>query len=226
MLNQVARGARGVSAACTQAQHAYLLLRVEIIGCKRAPGAKLHISDLARELGVSPGAVREALAMLEKEGFVVTEPQKGSHVSPISRADLLDLTVARVEIEKACIASSLSHGDIEWESQLVASFHRTVRVNASTFSHGDATWVAAHDRFHAALVSACVSQRLLATRSLLYEQSERYRRLSVAFSVERDVDTEHRLLMEVALARDTRAAQELLESHIKGTAEALVDATF
>jgi GntR family transcriptional regulator, carbon starvation induced regulator len=206
-----------------------LRLRAGIVACQLAPGAKLHIGHLARDHEVSPGAIREALAMLEKEGFVVTEPQKGSAVSTVSRDDLLDLTLARVEIEKACLASSLAHGDIEWESQLVASFHRTFRRNARqepVFSHGAAGWIAAHDRFHAALVAACRSQRLLATRSLLYDQSERYRRLSLAFSVERDVETEHRLLMEAALDRDLRKSQELLEAHIKATAEALIDASF
>jgi GntR family transcriptional regulator, carbon starvation induced regulator len=216
------------SVGATQSLRAYQRLREAIVTCRLAPGAKLHIGHLAREHEVSPGAVREALAMLEKEGFVVTEPQKGSTVSPVSGADLLDLTLARVEIEKVCLASSLAHGDIEWESQLVASFHRTCRRDAGhepVFSHGDAGWIAAHDGFHAALVAACRSQRLLATRSLLYTQSERYRRLSVTFSVERDVDTEHRHLLEAALDRDLDASQSLLEAHIKATAEALIDAS-
>lgn len=217
------------STGWTQSQRVYLWMRAGIVACQLAPGARLHIGHLAREHEVSPGAVREALAVLEKEGFVVTEPQKGSTVSPVSRADLLDLTLARIEIEKACLASSLAHGDIEWESQLVASFHRTFRRNAQhepVFSHGDAGWIAAHDGFHFALVAACRSQRLLATRSLLYDQSERYRRLSLAFSVERDVESEHRLIMEAALDRDVRTSQALLEAHIKGTAEALIDASF
>ena len=217
-----------VSIGATQSLRAYRSIREAIVTCQLAPGARLHIGHLARDHEVSPGAVREALAMLEKEGFIVTEPQKGSVVSPVSSADLLDLTLARVEIEKACLASSLLHGDIEWESQLVASFHRTCRRGAGhepVFSHGDADWIAAHDGFHTALVAACRSQRLLATRSLLYDQSERYRRLSVAFSVERDVETEHRHLLEAALDRDVSAAQSLLEAHVKATAEALIDAS-
>jgi DNA-binding GntR family transcriptional regulator len=173
--------------------------------------------------------VREALAMLEKEGFVRIEPQKGYSVRSVSSEDLLDLTLARVEIEKACIASSLNHGDIEWESLLVAAFHRTSRIDRRRdggFSHADPTWVAAHEGFHTALLAACRSQRLLATRSLLYDQSERYRRLSISFSVERDVESEHRALLQAALARDIPRSQDLLEAHIRATAEALIDATF
>lgn len=225
----VTRSRAALATASTQSQRVYLQLRASIVACELAPGSKLHIGNLARDHEVSPGAVREALAMLDRDGFIVTEPQKGSVVSPVSADDLRDLTMARIEIEKACLCAALTHGGIEWESQLVASFHRTFRRNAHhepVFSHGDASWIAAHEGFHAALVAACPSHRLLATRSLLYAQSERYRRLSVAFSVERDVETEHRQLMDVALARDVRKAQQLLEAHIKGTAEALIDTSF
>lgn len=215
--------------ATTQLHRVYLRLRSEILGCQLAPGMKLNIASLAEDHAASPGAVREALAMLEREWLVGVEPQKGYSVRPVSPEDLLDLTLARVDIERACIASSLTHGDIEWESQLVAAFHRTRRAHLgrqSLFSHGDPVWVTAHDGFHHALVAACRSQRLLATRSLLYDQSERYRRLSLSFSVERDIESEHGLLLEAALARDVTKAQGLAEAHIRATAEALIDASF
>jgi DNA-binding GntR family transcriptional regulator len=216
------------SIAVTQLQRVYLRLRREILACRLAPGAKLNIASLAQEHGVSPGAVREALAMLEKEWFVHIEPQKGYSVRPVSADDLLDLTLARIEIERACLASSLAQGDIEWESQLVAAFHRTSRTarEAVALTHGDPAWIAAHDGFHNALVAACRSQRLLATRALLYDQSERYRQLSLSFSVERDVESEHRLLRDAALARDIPRTQDLAEAHIRATAEALIDDNF
>jgi DNA-binding GntR family transcriptional regulator len=206
----------------------YLRLRREILACHWAPGAKLNIASLAEDHAVSPGAVREALAMLEREWLVIVEAQKGYSVRPVSPEDLLDLTLARVEIERACIASSLTHGDVEWESLLMAAFHRTSRRGGHerVFNHGDPVWIAAHDGFHNALVAACRSHRLLVTRSLLYDQSERYRRLSVAFSVERDVDSEHRMLLEAALAHDVPKTQRLAEAHIRATAEALIDASF
>jgi GntR family carbon starvation induced transcriptional regulator len=222
-------GTSELPAAGTHAHRVYLGLRAEILACRLAPGLKLNIATLAHDHGVSPGAVREALAMLEREAFVVAEAQKGYTVSPVSGADLLDLTLARVEIEKACVASSLAHGDIEWESRLVASFHRTFRASVRdepVFTHGDADWIEAHEGFHAALVGACRSQRLLATRALLYDQSERYRRLSVSFSVERDVESEHQMLLDAALDRDIPKTQKLLEAHIRATAEALIDASF
>jgi DNA-binding GntR family transcriptional regulator len=213
----------------TQAQRVYQRLRTEILTCRHPPGAKLNIAALAKDHAVSLGGAREGLAMLEKEGLVRFEAQKGYAVSPVSSADLHDLTLARVEIETACLTLSIERGDVEWESQLVASFHRTCRLDRSkegVFAHSDAAWVSAHERFHAALVAACPSQRLLATRSMLYDHSERYRRLSVTFSVERDVEAEHRQLLQAALDRNIARARSLVQAHIKATAEALTSASF
>ena len=213
----------------TQAQRVYQALRGQIIRCEHAPGVKLNIAALVESHQASLGAVREALAMLEREGFVLFEPQKGYGVRPVSGADLMDLTFARIQVEKACVASSLEHGDLEWESALVASYHLTLRLNRSSegiFNHADPRWIAAHGGFHAALVAACESRRLLAMRELLYVQSERYRHMSTMFSVERDVDTEHAGLLQAALDRDIPAAQALAARHIRSTAEALIDANF
>ena len=213
----------------TQAQRVYEQLRDQVIHCELAPGTKLNISSLVERHEASLGAVREALAMLEKDGLVLSEPQKGYAVRPVSSADLLDLTFARIEIEKACVASSLARGDLEWESALVASYHRTLRLNRSAqgiFNHSDPRWIAAHETFHAALVAACESERLLAIRAVLYRQSERYRHLSTVFSAERDVDAEHARLLQAALDRDIPRAQMLIAAHIGATAEALIDANF
>jgi DNA-binding GntR family transcriptional regulator len=69
------------------------------------------------------------------------------------------------------------------------------------------------------LVQACDSAWLLRLRALLYAQSERYRRLSLSEArQERDVDGEHRGLVEAALARDADKACKLLADHLSLTA--------
>jgi DNA-binding GntR family transcriptional regulator len=57
---------------------------------------------------------------------------------------------------------------------------------------------------------------------MLYAQSERYRRLSVpAESKRRDLDAEHRALMEAALDRDANRATRLITEHLNLTTEVL-----
>ena len=72
--------------------------------------------------------------------------------------------------------------------------------------HNEA-WTVMHGQFHAALVSACGLQWLMRFRNTLYEQSERYRRMAVAIkSTGRDIDAEHRAIVEAVLAGDAERA--------------------
>ena len=55
-------------------------LRESILRGRFAPGERIVEADLARELGISRGPVREALAVLEKDGIVVNVPRRGKYV--------------------------------------------------------------------------------------------------------------------------------------------------
>src|SRR5687767_1880662 len=114
------------SSSLTQA--AYDALRAEVLTCRLAPGTKLVIADLCERLGFSLGAVREALSRLTSEGFVIAEPQRGFRVSPISEAELRDLTEVRADIESQCLRRSIEVGDIAWEGRIVAAYHELART--------------------------------------------------------------------------------------------------
>ena len=69
-----------------------------------------------------------------------------------------------------------------------------------------------------ALVAACDSPWLLRLRDMLYAQSERYRSLSVPLArAPRDVNGEHKALMDAVLARDATRAHALIEAHLRAT---------
>lgn len=209
----------------TNSRRVYRRVRADILACRLLPGSKLNIAALAGELDVSLGAVREALSMLQSEALVVSEPQRGYTVSPVSPKELDDITEARIGIETLCLKGSIARGDLAWESALVAVFHRLTRLSQSAGAHDlhlNEDWSLAHHDFHARLASACGNDWLLRLRAMLYQQSERYRRLSVPLATgPRDVQDEHRAIFEAVLARDADRAVALLESHLRLTAEIL-----
>jgi len=47
------------------------------------PRSRVNIDKLARDLGVSPTPVREALARLESDGLVIKEPLRGYSIAPL-----------------------------------------------------------------------------------------------------------------------------------------------
>ena len=74
------------------------------------------------------------------------------------------------------------------------------------------------------MVGANGSLHLTRFRSFLYQQSERYRRLSVpVFPRIRDVETEHYEIAEAALKRQTAHACELVSEHILLTMKIIVE---
>jgi GntR family transcriptional regulator, carbon starvation induced regulator len=205
----------------TQANQAYEALLSEILHCRLAPGAKITISGLAERLGFSPGSVREALSRLSAEKWTVATAQKGYSVAPVSIEGLKDLTRTRIAIEQLCLRSAVECGDVEWETSIVAAYHRLHRIPmiiANPASRLNPAWVAAHTTFHAALAAGCDSSWMLTVRAMLYAQSERYRYLSVALArQDRDVDAEHKGILDACLARNADRVCALIEDHLKRT---------
>jgi GntR family carbon starvation induced transcriptional regulator len=208
-----------------QSEVAYLALRQEIISCKLRPGSKLKMNEIAIRIGVSVSAVREALSRMAIEELVVATAQKGFSVSPISIAEIKDLTKARIAIETLCLIDSLKNGGIDWESRIVATFHKLSRIPYNDPETGLANeeWILTHAEFHKALAQACTSRWLLKIRSSLYTQAERYRQFSgIVRHVSRDVNAEHKGLMDAALSRDEQLIASRIEHHFTTTTNVIL----
>lgn len=201
---------------------AYTTLRGDLLACRLRPDEKLNIAALAAQLGVSLGAVREALSRLTSEGLVTAEPNRGFRVAGVSEAELLDLTSTRIELETACLRRAIRAGSVEWETGIVAAHHRLSRTPeriAGDEARVSEDWAAAHKDFHVALIAACGSPWRMRLRAFLFDQTERYRRFSVLGPYhERDLPAEHRALMEATLARAEDTAVALLTAHLDATA--------
>lgn len=189
------------------------------------PGAKLAIDSLASRYTVSASAIREALSRLTSDRLVVAMPQRGFHVAAISREDLLDLTTVRIEIEARCLRRSIALGDVDWEAQLLATWHRLQRTGALPEGRAHPDWTGIHARFHDDLVAACDSKWWLHLRTELYVQAERYRRMLLP-QVEsiRDIEAEHREILDLTLDRQAEPAVEALTRHMQRTTRQLLDA--
>lgn len=207
----------------SQSEEAYVAIRSEVLSCQIQPGVKIAIAEMSDRLMLSAGSVREALSRLTAEGLVVAEPQRGFRASPISPEDLKDLTRTRARIESLCLDEAITNGDSAWEGRVLAAHHKLARTPMlSTLSNTevDEDWSTAHGDFHAALAEGCFSPWLIRVRQMLYEQSERYRRLSVPFDDgHRDVASEHRMICEAAIAGDCQTAVRLLKEHIETTTD-------
>lgn len=74
-------------------------LRDQILRGDHASGTHLVEDHLARRLGVSRNPVREALRMLEAEGFVELIPRKGAVVARLSDSEVVEIFEVRMALE-------------------------------------------------------------------------------------------------------------------------------
>jgi DNA-binding GntR family transcriptional regulator len=126
-----------------------------------APGARVSIDGLARQLGVSQTPIREALARLESDGLVTKEPLRGYSATPLlTRAEVDDLFQFRLLIEPWAAARAAELASRDDHARIAAEI-----ASCPEAPPGDAyeayKALASHDsRFHALLATLAGNQQL------------------------------------------------------------------
>jgi DNA-binding GntR family transcriptional regulator len=211
--------------ARTLVERAYSSLRREILEGALEPGAKLRTEELRQRYKIGASTLREALTRLLGEALVTAEGQRGFRVAPISVDDFSDLTNVRKMIETEALRQAMIAGDDAWESRVVAAYYRLSKIEERIRDEPEPLAQPFEERnreFHFALISACPSIWLHRIYGLLYQQSERYRRISLVNRVmPRDVHAEHKAIFEAVLARDIDRACRLTDDHIDRTLSVL-----
>jgi DNA-binding GntR family transcriptional regulator len=141
----------------------------------------------------------------------------------VSAADLWNLTTARAEIDCLCLRRSVIVGDLDWESRIVAAFHRldnTPEYHSSDPSKFNSAFAVAHDQFQEALISACDNPWLSRMRNTLHAQAKRYRGLSEPGK--HNIRKDFKRLLEACLNRDSNTAENLLSEHMLSRAKTLM----
>lgn len=203
----------------TLVEAAYRDLRRDIIEGRLIPGEKLRIEHIKDNYGVGAGTLREALSLLISDALVVSQGQRGFRVAPVSIEDFGDITETRVMLECQALRQSIALGDEAWEADLLAAFHRLSRAEEK-LADGNSReeWEERNRIFHEVLIAACPSRWIKYFLSILYQQAERYRRLSLQQKeVPRDIHAEHEELFKATLARDADRACEILSQHVRFT---------
>jgi DNA-binding GntR family transcriptional regulator len=81
------------------AEHAYMELRDRIVTLHLPPGTVLREDALMSELGIGRTPLREAVKRLALENLVDVQPRRGTFVSAVEAADIVNITEVRAELE-------------------------------------------------------------------------------------------------------------------------------
>lgn len=216
---------RSRSTAPTRADVVLAHIRADILNGRLVPGSRLGFADLSQSYDVSTGVLREVLPRLVEQGLATTESQLGFRVIDVSVDRLHQLTEARVALDTLVTREAITQGDISWETEVVATQHTLARTvgsdGADDISEG---WLKAHEAFHLAILRGCTNTYLVDAAIRLRSISLVYRCWSApaAGRARRDIDREHRDIMEAVIARDADRAVNLTADHIRVTTDLLL----
>jgi DNA-binding GntR family transcriptional regulator len=191
-------------------------LREAILNGAIAAGATTSQNTLARDLGTGRTQVREALRMLQREGLVLSEPNRRVRIAALSASDAEELYVMRIALEAVAIrvtVPTLTAADLAALEGLMAQMDFYMRRLDNDGLR------APHSEFHSRLVGMA-GPRVTTLLAQMFDHAERYRRAFGGRGPEGwDArQREHRAILDAAAAGDPELAAERLVAHYASTA--------
>jgi DNA-binding GntR family transcriptional regulator len=197
-------------------ERTYEILRDRIHTGVLAPRARLNIDALARELGVSPIPVREALRRLEAQGWVQFKPNAGAIVSPVDATSWEQAMVALAILEGAATAEAQRH-------LRTSDFTRLRKIAADMESQDDPVrFGQLNRRLHAAIVARCGNDCLRDLLSQTHDRLDRVRSTMFAYLPDRagQAAREHIRLIELLESDEPAEVERYARWHKLQTVEA------
>jgi DNA-binding GntR family transcriptional regulator len=190
----------------------YETLRAAVLEHTLAPGDRVNIDAVARELAVSPTPVREALARLESEGLVRKRALAGYTVSPLlTLAEFHDMFDLRLLLECAAARRAAERATGRERDDLVTEAARTVPPGEGPAWH--AAFTALDARFHDLVAQASGSPLLHDSITRLHAHLHLHRRY-FPYAQTTVTDEEHRRVADAVHAHDPDRAEAAMRDHL------------
>ncbi|MCK9408855.1 MAG: GntR family transcriptional regulator [Bacteriovoracaceae bacterium] len=188
-------------------------IRNAIIDGRMLPGTRLTEQELVSMLGVSRTPLREALLLLDAEGFVNVLPRKGAVVSAITKEDVEEIYGAKSILETAAAklaCEKISYETIESLSELTNEMEAAMNDERKDYR----TMLNLNSEFHQLLSDAGGNKRISQFIRNLRSQTLRYNYiyLSLQSRIETSI-ADHRHMIEALKQRDKERIAQLIQDH-------------
>lgn len=199
-------------------EDAYHQIRRWIVEGRLRPGERLVEQRLAEELELSRTPVREALRMLQSEGLVRFEPNRGARVRSLTIADIGDLYELRARLEAMAAELAAERATVEQLDRLAESeVEFATAVDHARDGGLDAVRAVFHqnDVFHLTVLEAAhherLTQALIRTvdHTLVFQAFRHYHPSVMARSVQF-----HGLIAEAVRRGEAARAGRLVHEHV------------
>jgi DNA-binding GntR family transcriptional regulator len=195
-------------------------LREEILSGVLAPGERLRQEDIAARFGASRQPVRDALRLLEGDGLVTLVANSGAWVSKLSESECYEAYQVRERLEPLLISQSipnLTASQVKRLGDLVAQIENTKDIES---------FLRLDREFHLLSYAGAAPGMLREFVERIWNTTQHYRRAFAKLSNHQNSEVthmEHKLILDGIVRKDSAAAQQALESHIRRTRVTLAE---
>lgn len=193
-------------------ERVFYTLKQGILSLGIKPREYLVIGDIAKEYGVSRTPVREALIMLEREGWLENDGRRGARVTVPSAEVILEAIEVQSALEGYMVRRAIPMLTDDDLQQLAAILEQAEQYIASG-NHEKAHQTG--DRFHQYLADKVGNRRLKAEIAQLQEHIDRVRPLiwqHAIIPVETSAQ-QHREILAAIQERNSVKAEALMIHH-------------
>jgi DNA-binding GntR family transcriptional regulator len=199
---------------------AYTALRNVIVSSdiyRSRSDIRLDERQLAQDFGISRTPVREAMAQLEREGFVRSVPRRGVYVVRKTKDEVVQMITAWAALESMAarlITESASDADIAGLRRMFATFEDD-KLHAKLDEYSEVNIA-----FHQKIIELSGNQVLIQLAANLFTHMRMIRGSTIGEDdrVERSI-RDHMNIIQALEARDTERAEDLVRQHALGLAQ-------
>lgn len=195
-------------------------LREAIVSHELQPGRKLAEDELAAQMGVSRGPIREALMRLEREGLITIARHRGATVSLWSRQDIDEIYALRGALEKLAITwacKNATAADIDEMEKFINEFQKLSDKlrTPKAVSRIDLD-------FHTSLFKAAHHDRLFASWEVLRSQMHTLLFYTWARDIAENENarprwaTDHQELVNIIKKKNSSGSATVVNNHVEG----------
>ena len=178
---------------------------------------RLDERQLAQDFGVSRTPVREAMAQLEREGFVRSVPRRGIYIVRKTKVEVIEMITAWAALESMAarlITENASADEIASLRTMFTKFENG-RLHAKLDEYSEV-----NIEFHQTIIRMSRNGVLISLAENLFAHMRMIRRKTIGEQDRADRSIrDHMTIIEAIEARDTERAEALVRDHALGLAE-------
>ncbi len=197
-------------------------LRRAIVSGEIPAGERLREDELAAQMKVSRGPIREALVRLEQEGLVVLERHRGARVFTLSREDHEHIYSVRRALEQIAVEYACRNGvdeDFERMQGVLREFNRAGRAARTPAAVAD--WdIRFHDSIYLAAHNAPLYRAWEGLRSQIHTVLTT--RMALRQDYKDSWEPDHQQLLDLLKQRKKTEAGKFIRSHVAAGYERLL----